>query len=134
MAKPLKFKPSQVVQALEETRGMIYLAAERLGCHPETVYNYAKRYASVRAAINRHRGRTTDIAELKLYQAISDGESWAIQYYLRTQGKSRGYGERVDISVQIAQAAAKVAEEFDMSQDDVLAEAQLYILEERNAR
>lgn len=94
MGAPLKFKPHQIVHALNETRGMIYLAAERLGCEADTIYNYAKRYASVREAITRHRQRTTDIAELKLYQAINDGESWAIQYYLRTQGRDRGYVER----------------------------------------
>jgi hypothetical protein len=134
MGAPLKFKPHQIVHALNETRGMIYLAAERLGCEADTVYNYAKRYASVREAIARHRGRTTDIAELKLYQAINEGEAWAVQFYLKTQGRDRGYVEKLDVSILVQQAAAKVAQEFDMTAHELLEEAELYRLEERNAR
>lgn len=133
MGAPLKFKPVDIVHALNETRGMIYLAADRLGCEADTIYSYAKRYASVKEAITRHRGKTTDIAELKLYQAITDGESWAIQFYLRTQGRERGYVEKVDVSILVQQAVAKVAKELDMTPHDLLAEAQSFILEERNA-
>jgi hypothetical protein len=133
MGAPLKYKPHQMVQALNETRGMIYLAAERLGCEADTIYSYAKRYASVKEAITRHRGRTTDIAELKLYQAITEGEPWAVQFYLKTQGRDRGYVEKIDVTIQVQQAVAKVAKEFDMTPEDLLAEAQSFILEERNA-
>jgi hypothetical protein len=128
-----RYKPAQVIAALAHTRGMVYLAAERLGCDPDTVYNYAKRYASVRDAIAKYRGKTTDIAELKLYEAISDGSLPAIMFYLRTQGRERGYVEKFDVSILVQQAAAKVAQELDMTPQDLLAEAQSYILEERNA-
>jgi hypothetical protein len=128
-----RYKPAQIIAAIEHTRGMVYLAAERLGCEADTVYNYAKRYASVREAIARHRGRTTDIAELKLYQAITAGDAWAVQFYLKTQGRDRGYVEKIDVTIQVQQAVAKVAKEFDMTPEDLLAEAQSFILEERNA-
>lgn len=133
MGAPLKYKPMQIVKALNETRGMIYLAAERLGCDANTIYSYAKRYASVKEAITRHRGKTTDIAELKLYQAINDGSLPAIMFYLRTQGRDRGYIEKMDVSILVQQATARVAKEFDMTPNELLEEAQLFMLEERNA-
>jgi hypothetical protein len=133
MAPPLKFKPVQIVQALHETRGMIYLAAERLGCEADTIYNYAKRYASVRDAIAKERGKTTDIAEHKLYDAITAGDPWAVQFYLKTQGRDRGYVEKLDVSILVQQAAARIAKEFDMTPHEVLEEAQVLMLEERNA-
>ena len=133
MGAPLKYKPVDMIRALNETRGMIYLAAERLGCEADTIYSYAKRYASVKEAITRHRGKTTDIAELKLYQAINDGSLPAIMFYLKTQGRDRGYVEKFDVSILVQQAAAKVAKEVDMTPQELLAEAESFILEERNA-
>jgi hypothetical protein len=50
----------------------------------------------VAAAIKRQRERMLDLCELKLYAAIQQGESWAIQYFLRTIGKHRGYVERTE--------------------------------------
>lgn len=92
MAKQ-KYKAQQVIDALKKSKGMIYLAAESIGCHPDTIYNYAKRYAGVQAEIDNQRGRLVDIAELKLHQAVIDGELGAVKYVLSTLGKGRGYSE-----------------------------------------
>jgi len=35
-----------------------------------------------------------DMAELKLLDAVVMGQPWAILFYLKTQGKDRGYVER----------------------------------------
>lgn len=133
MAKPQRFTAAQVIAAVQHTRGMLTLAAERLGCSDETIYNYARRYPSIAEAIKRERERTTDLAELRLYNAINDGEAWAIQFYLKTQGRTRGYVERQDIRVEISHAAAKVAEEFGMTAEEVLAEAEALIREGTHA-
>jgi hypothetical protein len=45
-----------MIEALRQTKGMVYLAAEALGCAPQTVYNYANRYKSVQAEIDNQRG------------------------------------------------------------------------------
>ena len=44
-----KFTQAQVIDALRETKGMVYLAAKRLGCEAQTIYNYRDRYPAVRA-------------------------------------------------------------------------------------
>ena len=77
---------------------MVYLAARRLGCVHQTVYNYIQRHSSVRAAWEAENGIAGDTAELKLYQAILAGEHWAIAFYLRTKGKDRGYTERQEVA------------------------------------
>ena len=99
MARTRRFTPAQIISALTQTRGMVTLAAERLVCDAETIYNYAKRYPAVAAELKNQRERTTDIAEMKLCDAIDAGEPWAIQYYLRTQGRGRGYGEKQDVNL-----------------------------------
>ena len=48
MAKQ-KYTQQQIIEALRETKGMVYLAAKRLGCEAQTIYNYRDRYPAVRA-------------------------------------------------------------------------------------
>ena len=98
MAK-LKYTQKQIIDALRETKGMVYLAAKRLGCEAQTIYNYRDRYPAVRAEMEQQDGEVDDAAEMKLYQAIIAGEPWAVQFRLRTKGKGRGYVERVQNEV-----------------------------------
>ena len=99
MAPRQKFTQAQVIAALRETKGMVYLAAKRLGCEAQTIYNYRDRYPAVRAEMEQQDGEVDDAAEMKLYQAIIAGEPWAVQFRLRTKGKGRGYVERVQQEV-----------------------------------
>lgn len=39
-----RYTAKEVAQALIETKGMVYIAAQRLGCDPDTIRNYCKRY------------------------------------------------------------------------------------------
>lgn len=98
MAKQ-KYTQQQIIEALRETKGMVYLAAKRLGCEAQTIYNYRDRYPAVRAEMEQQDGEVDDAAEMKLYQAIIAGEPWAVQFRLRTKGKGRGYVERVQQEV-----------------------------------
>jgi hypothetical protein len=98
MAGKQKYTVQQVTLAIRRNKGLLTYAAEQLGCAEETIYNYMRRYPSVTAAVKRERERTKDIAELKLFEAIQAGEPWAIQFYLKTQGKTRGYVERQELT------------------------------------
>lgn len=93
----LKYTPEQIIKALADTRGLVSLAARHLGCSPTTIRSYAKKYKSVAEALKEEREKMTDIAELSLYNKIQEGEGWAVCFYLKTQGKSRGYVERQEI-------------------------------------
>jgi hypothetical protein len=86
-----------MIEALRQTKGMVYLAAEALGCAPQTVYNYANRYKSVQAEIDNQRGVFLDNTEMKLEEAIQNGEGRAIAFALKTIGKKRGYTEKQEI-------------------------------------
>jgi hypothetical protein len=93
-----KLKPRQVIKALQETKGMLYLAAKRLGVAPRTIYNYRKRYPSIDEAIESTKGEVIDMAEIRLYQAMQNSEPWAIRFILTTQAKDRGYVERQEVT------------------------------------
>jgi len=98
MARKEKYTAAQMIAALKETRGMVYLAADRIGCHAETILNYAKRYPTVQAAIDHEREKILDVAELKLVQAVMDGNEGMIKYLLSTRGKKRGYTTGVEVT------------------------------------
>jgi hypothetical protein len=129
MAKTCKYTQQQMVDALVSTKGMVYLSAQRLGCTPETVMNYCKRYPAVEQAKHDARGELLDDCELRLWKAVQRDEAWAIAFALKTVGRSRGYGERLDIGVTVRAAAEKVAAEFGLSAQDILAEATLLLQE-----
>jgi hypothetical protein len=108
---------------------MVTLAAKRLGCTADTIQNYYKKFQTVAAAKESARTELLDLAELKLWAAIQRDEAWAITFCLKTIGRSRGYGERLDLNVSIQAAAQRVAQEFGLSVDAVLAEARLLLME-----
>ena len=129
MANRHRYTAQQVSDALTATRGLIHLAAQRLGCNPQTIMNYCKRFPTVEQAKHDARNAVLDLAEAKLFLAVQRGDPWAIAFALKTIGRSRGYGERLDLNVSIQAAAAKVAAEFGLTTAEVLAEAKLLLLE-----
>jgi hypothetical protein len=129
MAGRQRYTVEQVITALREGKGMVSVAARRLGYNFQTVLNYCKRYPTVEQAKQESRVELLDEAELRLWRAIRRDESWAITLALKTIGRSRGYGERLDLNVSIHAAASKVAAEFGLSVTEVLNEARLLLME-----
>jgi hypothetical protein len=98
MGRPRKYTDEQIIDALRETKGMVYLAAQNIGCEADTIYNRAKQCKEIAALIEEERGKVIDKAELKLFDAIQAGEPWAIRMVLATIGKHRGYVERQEVT------------------------------------
>ena len=94
----MAYRTADIIKALEETHGMIYLAASSLGCSPHTVYRHAAKNPKVQDVIDSYRGKLVDKAELKLEQAVMNGEPWALTLTLKTLGKQRGYVERQEVT------------------------------------
>ena len=105
-----RYTTEQIIKALQETNGMVYIAARRLGCTPQTIHNHANKTKAVRDAIEDSRGEVIDAAELKLKQAVMNGESWAVAFTLKTIGKTRGYVERQEVSTPDGQPLKVIVE------------------------
>lgn len=101
MADP-RYKKAQVVEAVKRSRGIISVAARALGCARITVYEYMNRYPEVKAALEEAREVSLDHVENRLMDLCDDTEHKdhfpAVRYFLRTQGKHRGYTERQEIT------------------------------------
>jgi len=94
----VKYSTKSIIEALSSLNGMVYLAARKLGCTPQTIYNRMKSSVAIREACDNARGELIDISEQKLRAAVMNGEPWAVAMVLKTLGKSRGYVERQEVT------------------------------------
>jgi hypothetical protein len=91
-----KYTNEQIIEALNEANGLISIAAKKLNCSRQTIYNRAKKIVSVNNAIDDARMELVDLGELALRSAILNKEPWAVSLVLKTIGKGRGYVERIE--------------------------------------
>ena len=97
MAKE-RYTTAQVIEALQQTRGIMSLAARLLGCTRWTIYNYIERHPTVKQAYEEQRQTIVDLAEGQLVKKLDAGEWPAIKFILATLGRDRGYVERQELT------------------------------------
>ena len=84
----------KIIDALKESKGLLTLAAKKAGVSYSTVNRYANEFPSVREAVEEAKESMLDYTEGKLFEQIKNGNIASIIFYLKTQGKKRGYIER----------------------------------------
>jgi predicted transcriptional regulator len=89
-----KFTLKQIEDALRAANGNQSKAAEMLHTSRSTVNGYVKRYPELVDVIAEIKESNLDIAENALISKIKEGNMAAIIFFLKTQGKSRGYDEK----------------------------------------
>ena len=89
---------ARIIKSLHESQGLLTLAARKAGVSYTTVKRYAAEFPSVHDAVQEAKESMLDFAEGKLYQKIRDGDTASIIFYLKTQGKGRGYIERQEVT------------------------------------
>lgn len=88
----------KIIIALKEAKGLLTLASRKAGVSYTTINRYANEFPSVREAVEEAKETMLDFAEGKLFEKINKGDTVAILFYLKTQGKRRGYIERQELS------------------------------------
>lgn len=89
----------QFIKAIDKSGGYVSLISERVGCAISTVYEWIDKDKEVKAAIEKEKVKQVDFAEGKLQSLIQKENPTAIIFYLKTQGRDRGYVERQDIDI-----------------------------------
>ena len=93
-----KITTEQVKSALIECHGLCYAAARHLGVAPSTIFRRVQKHPELAEFIKECHETRLDEAEGQLQAAVRRGEAWAVCFYLKTQGKARGYSERLEVA------------------------------------
>jgi hypothetical protein len=119
-----KLTKRAVMKAIDDSGGIISTVAKRLGKDWSTARRYINMWDETKAAFTAEVERVTDLAENRLIQQISEGERWAIKFWLTTKGKSRGFTQQMElahsggVSVNIHPAMTRAAPPQEDDQGD----------------
>lgn len=98
MTTPPKLTAEPTIAAIRDLHGNLSAVAKQLGVCRQTLYVFIDRHPSVQAVVAESRETMLDNAESALYRAVLGGEAWAVCFFLKCQGKSRGYVERQEVT------------------------------------
>ena len=94
MKKP---NTKKIIEVLNVKAGMVTYAAEAMKVSTPTLYRWINKSPELQEALNAIRNANVDMAESALIDKIKQGDTTAIIFYLKCQGKGRGYVERQQV-------------------------------------
>lgn len=94
----MAYSNEQIIDALEKTGGNQAAAARALDCSRNTIRNRINSSEEVKEAYDSVNEANLDRAENELMELVQSGDFKAIKFYLRTKGRKRGYGDKMDIT------------------------------------
>jgi len=101
-----------LIQMIEQKAGLVRPISEALGVAPRTVRGWREKSKKIASAFVEVRDGLLDLAESKLLQGIRSGNTACVIFYLKTQGKARGYIERQEVeSVENVNVRAELEKE-----------------------
>ena len=86
-----------ILTALEKSLGVVTTACRQVGINRTTYYKYLKEDQEFAKQVKDIENIALDFAESQLHKQISEGNTTATIFLLKTKGKSRGYVERSEI-------------------------------------
>lgn len=93
----IKKSDKLIAKGLEAAMGNVSLAAKQLGYSRSGLHLRISQSEFLRQVMKDLRESMTDNAESSLNRGILAGEAWAVCFYLKCQGRDRGYVERTEI-------------------------------------
>jgi len=83
-----------MIEALEKALGVVTVACKQVGIDRATHYRWLKSDEKYKESVEEISDVALDFAESQLHKQIKDGNVAATIFYLKTQGKRRGYIEK----------------------------------------
>ena len=90
-------KKLAMLKALEAKKGIVTDAADACKVARSTHYKWMAEDVGYKKAVSDLKNIPLDYAESKLFVAMEEGNIAAIIFYLKCQGKGRGYIERQEV-------------------------------------
>lgn len=94
----MRLKLADLKTAISDYNGNLTSVAAHFGCSRPTIYKRIKEDPEIAASVDDARESMIDVVENVLYDKAKAGEAWAVCFFLKTQGKRRGYIERQEIT------------------------------------
>jgi hypothetical protein len=88
----------QVIAKIHDLHGNVSSVARFFKLSRQTMHKYINDKPSVKAALEESREKMIDNVESALYSQALAGNTTAMIFFLKTQGKSRGYVERNELT------------------------------------
>lgn len=98
MATNSDIQKSAMIQALEKSLGVVTTACKTVGIARSTHYEWMSSDENYKQSVMAISDIALDFAETQLHKQIQDGNTAATIFFLKTQGKRRGYIERTDMN------------------------------------
>ena len=89
---------SRLLEALENSLGVVTTACKKANISRKTFYQYCNDDPEFKKAVDDIENIALDFAESQLHKQIQGGNTAATIFYLKTKGKKRGYVERQEIT------------------------------------
>lgn len=89
-----KLTVDKVNGLIDEMMGNVSMVARALNVNRSTVYRFIEKHPTCKVALDEAREKMIDNVESKLYSKALDGDTTSMIFFLKTQGKHRGYVER----------------------------------------
>ena len=94
MAKP---KAKVLIDRIDEKKGNVSSVARSFGVSRTAVYQWIEAMPTAQKALDEARQTMIDNAESMLYKKVLEGSTPELLFFLKTQGRHRGYVERQEI-------------------------------------
>jgi len=88
-----------LLEALTKSLGIVTTACKQADVGRTTYYQWLREDPEFKKAVADIKEVALDFAESQLHKQIQEGNTTATIFFLKTQGKSRGYVERQEIEM-----------------------------------
>ncbi len=89
---------SEIENILKTNHGNVAAVARHFGVSRGTIWNRINESTTLMAVLKDSREAMIDNVESRLYKNALDGDTASMIFFLKTQGRNRGYSERVEVT------------------------------------
>lgn len=88
-----------LVEALEKSLGVVTTACKKVGVGRTTYYDWYNNDEEFKKQVDELQNVALDFAESQLHKQISENNTAATIFYLKTKGKQRGYTDKSELDI-----------------------------------
>jgi hypothetical protein len=96
----IQHNKKRLLKALEKTLGNVSNACKIVDLDRTTFYRYYNEDEEFADEVDNLKDMALDYVESKLFENIKQKKETSIIFYLKTQGRKRGYNERLEIEAE----------------------------------